>query len=125
MKFSPQQFAQAFVAVATEQPERCGEVVRRAAETLRHFEKEGQLHQFIPAIENEWKKKTGAKKFTVTSALPITTALAAALGTKEGDVVEAKLDQNLIAGVVIKENETRILDLSLRSRVQKLFEIQS
>ncbi|MFA6006640.1 MAG: F0F1 ATP synthase subunit delta [Candidatus Paceibacterota bacterium] len=134
MKFTPQQFANAFVEaiqearlLKTEPGSRASEaeIIARAADILKKAGKENKLPQIILAIESAWAKKTGARKFTLRSTLPLKDnaikSLTKALQLTDRDSVETHLDPHLVAGVIVSENESRVLDLSFRSRVNKLF----
>jgi len=126
MIFTPQQFAQAFISAFLDtKVEERENVIARTADVLKRSGKSKRIPQIISAIESVWHAKTGANKVMLHSALPLSTEsvqmMKVALGLKDQDVLEARVDPTLVAGVVINENDNRILDLSFRSRVNNLF----
>ena len=132
MTFTSQQFAKAFVGAVSEARRLKTGTGRQASETemivraAKILKKSGKVRQIIPAIEAAWAKKTGAKKVVIQSALPVKdiSKLVSTLALTKHDAVETIVDPSLIAGVIIKENDTRVLDLSFRSRVNQLFASQ-
>lgn len=127
-KFTPKQFAIAFVGALQETSEsERGGVIARAAKVLQETGNVGRITQISAAIENVWQEKTGAKKYSIVSALPMTDAekknFSERLKPTNKDYLEYATDSNLVAGVVVTENEGRVLDLSFTKRVAMLFKI--
>ncbi len=134
MKFTPKQFATAFVGAVLEarlpgpvlrSRASESELIARAVKVLRDSGSIGRMAQITEAIENVWQEKTGAKKYSITSALPMTDLekknFSEKLQPTGKDYLEYATDANLVAGVVVKENESRVLDLSFTKRVNALF----
>ena len=96
-----------------------------AAKVVRDAGATNKLPHILEAIETVWQEKTGAKKYSITSALSMSDAekknFSEKLKPTQNDYLEYATDANLVAGVIIKENESRVLDLSFTKRVANLF----
>lgn len=126
MKFTPKQFATAFVSVlqGADTNARVA-IITRAAKVLKDSVVTNKLPKIIEAIENVWQEKTGAKKYSIISALPMTETekkkFLSKLQPTINDYVEYIMNPNLVAGLIIKENDCRVLDISFTKCVAGLF----
>ena len=126
MKYTPKQFALAYVSAIQGADVKERElVIKRAAKILKDTGGARKIKAITEAIEEVWQDKTGAHKYSVVSALPLESSvqkqLSEKLKSKDGDIFEYSMGPALVAGLIIKENRDRVLDMSFTNRVTKLF----
>lgn len=125
MKFTAEQFAKALVSVYMAPGSSKNEILHRAAELLKENGALRRVPRVLLALEYAWQKKTQAKKVTIESALPLSATekekCRQLSKVTDKDVLEFQVKSELIAGVIVRENEARMLDFSFRSRIKRLF----
>ena len=78
--------------------------------------------EIIALAEGLFLKKTGNKKIVLETARPLNSRSVFKKIKKEGDIIEEKINPELIAGIKIIVNNSRQLDFSLRKKLQQIFQ---
>lgn len=111
MKYSAKQYARAII----------GAKKFNAANFFRALEKNGdtkKLKEITVLVEKMLLAKTGNKKITLETARPLQKEIRVG---KKGDVVEEKINPDLIAGMKIMVDGERQLDFSLLKKLNEIF----
>jgi len=90
---------------------------------LKLLEKNGDMKKakdIVALAENLFIKKTGRRKIILESARKVDKKEILKSFERQGDIVQEKIDKNLIAGIKITIND-RQLDYSMRKKIQELF----
>jgi F0F1-type ATP synthase delta subunit len=66
-------------------------------------------------------KKTGRKKIVVEVARNQGSASMLKSLAKKGDIIQEKVEASIVAGVKITINDEQQLDVTLKSKIEKLF----
>jgi|GEM_PF-1815668 len=81
---------------------------------------EKKLKEILKLAEKLYFKTTGYKKVVIETARKLDTEKLEKELVKAGDVVEKKINKNLIAGVKIVVNEERQLDYSFANKLNEI-----
>ncbi|OGZ63909.1 MAG: hypothetical protein A3A98_01315 [Candidatus Staskawiczbacteria bacterium RIFCSPLOWO2_01_FULL_40_39] len=123
MKQKAKNYAAALVdSLATVKPGREKSIV---ANFLKLLEANGDMKkakEIIALAEGLFLKKTGNKKIVLETARPLNSRSVFKKIKKEGDIIEEKINPELIAGIKIIVNNSRQLDFSLRKKLQQIFQ---
>ena len=90
---------------------------------LKLLEKNGDMKKakdIVALAENLFIKKTGRRRIILESARKVDKKEILKSFERQGDIVQEKIDKNLIAGIKITIND-RQLDYSMRKKIQELF----
>lgn len=90
---------------------------------LKLLEKNGDMKKakdIVALAENMFIKKTGRRKVLLESARKVDKKELLKSFERQGDIVQEKIDKDLIAGIKITIND-RQLDFSMRKKIQELF----
>lgn len=103
---------------------------KKSKEVLSGFvkllEKNGELkriNEIISLAEKEILKKTGSKKITIQVARSLDLGDFLKVFRKNGNIVKEKISPELLAGVKIIANDEKQLDYSLKSKLDKVFNV--
>ena len=75
----------------------------------------------IDLAQGYYLKKKGNKKIILETARSVNSKNTLKLLSKEGDIVEEKINPELIAGIKIIINSEKQLDFSLRRKLEEIF----
>lgn len=125
MKYSPKLYAQAFAELAW-QPMDQREEARLVENFLKLIERNGdsgKLQKILQETEKALRMKTGRRKVTVETAREAAQGAASFLKSflKKNDVVEERINPDLIAGIKVTIDEGVQFDGSLKNRLDSLF----
>lgn len=90
---------------------------------LKLLEKNGDMKKakdIVSLAENMFIKKTGRRKVLLETARRLEKKEILKSFERAGDIVQQKIDKNLIAGIKITVNDKQ-LDFSMRKKIQELF----
>lgn len=124
MKHDPRAYAKALAAVASGplSPAKEKEIVRNFTRIVTERAGRTQLPKFLAAAEKAMREKTGVRKVSIASARPLKNATDEFKKILRGsDVIEEKVDAELVAGVKITIDDSRQFDGSLRRKLDALF----
>ncbi|MGC9599522.1 MAG: F0F1 ATP synthase subunit delta [Minisyncoccia bacterium] len=99
-------------------------IVRRFIALVRQNGDEAHLRKLVEEAARFVRGKSGVRKMTIETArsLPATQKRALRALTKQGDVIEEKIDPELVAGVRVLINDELQFDGSLKGKLDKLFQ---
>jgi len=124
MKNDPKLYAKALAAVAAGplDPEKEERLVRNFLRLIQERGAIKQLPKIIAAAEKALRQKEGVRKVTIESARPLGNARAT-FGQilKQSDIVEEKINREIVAGVKITLDDSRQFDGSLAHKLNRLF----
>lgn len=80
-----------------------------------------RIEEIISLAENLFSKRTGKRKVILEMARKIDTKNLVKQFLKEGDLLEEKINTELIAGIKIIVNNNQQLDFSLQKKLQEIF----
>ena len=85
----------------------------------------GAIHKILAVTEKVVREKTGARKFVFETARPLGKLLDRLRKelTKPSDVIEEKINPEMVAGVKITVNDEREFDGSLKQKLDRLFKV--
>ncbi len=98
-------------------------IVRRFIALVRKNGDEAHLRKLVEEAARFVRGKSGVRKMTIETARSLPAAQKQALQalTKPGDVIEEKIDPELVAGVKVLINDELQFDGSLKGKLDKLF----
>ena len=125
MHYKPQFYARALsesLHARMSEKEKESLVKNFVARVLRHGDGE-DLKKIIAEVERMIREKQGIRKVTIETARPQKFNAHKLFGKflEKSDVVEMIMNPNLVAGVKIIVNDEQELDMTLKSKLQKLF----
>lgn len=77
--------------------------------------------EIIALVETLLLKKSGNKKIILETARKVDIKNLVKSFVKKGDIVEEKINSQLIAGIKIIVNSNKQLDFSLKNKLEKIF----
>ncbi len=124
MKYSPQIYARAFSEVVSEPS-----ADKKAVDLVKNFlalvvknNDQHQLKKIYARTEKMMREKTGKRKVAVETARQVKNLKSALKEIiKEGDIVEEKVNPDLIAGLKIILNDEMQFDGSMAKKIKNLF----
>ena len=125
MKYAPKIYARAFAEIAAEKMS-ANEEKKIIGNFLSLIKKNGDwrsLEKIIGESEKNLAVKNGLKRILIETAreLPRETEKLTSQIAGKNDLVERKINPELIAGARITVNDTEELDMSLARKLQKMF----
>ncbi len=125
MKYRPEIYARALTALAQNQPQKIAEYFRNFMIVLRRNGDLPALKKITARVEALVIRAHGGRKIIFESARELPAEQLKQLTQKfsSRDVIEAKINPDLIAGVRIKIDGEAIVDATLKRKLKKLFEI--
>jgi F-type H+-transporting ATPase subunit delta len=125
MKISSKQYAKALIESLEEKKGEEKEVVERFLAFVGAVGQTSRLKEILEIFEGQWDNKYGIVKAEVVSANPIDKKMKKVLekmiieagAGKKIDVVE-KVDKGIIGGIILRYGD-KVLDLSLRNKLEK------
>lgn len=125
MKYSPKIYARALVDVIlrTQEEHKKNELAGKFLEMLKKRGDLKQLKKIIFESERLLQKKTGLRKIIIEFARPLRTSKMDFLGhiVKKGDMIEERINPELVAGIKIILNGDMQFDGSLKRKLDLLF----
>ena len=125
MKYRPELYAKAFAEVAAGKhtPAEKAKLVKNFFAIILKNNDTHELKKIFGAAEKMMRGKTGIRKITIESARETKKSPRAILKhfLKKTDVVETKINPDLVAGIKIIINDNEQFDGSLRRKINKLF----
>jgi F0F1-type ATP synthase delta subunit len=106
----------------TEGPERSRRIVNNFVKILINAGLERKSKEILDLAEDMLLVKNGKRKITFETARKITSSQQKMLDNvvKKGDIVNEKINPELIAGIKIIINESKQFDASMQSKLQKI-----
>ena len=97
-------------------------IAKNFLELVRKNGDEGHMKKILEEASRFARGRSGVRKVTLESARSLKPSQRAALAgfMKHGDVLEERIDPDLIAGIKIVVNDEMQFDGSLRSKLNKL-----
>ena len=125
MHYKPQLYARAFAESvhARMNVKEKSALVKNFVEAVKRHGDGDNLKKIIAEAERMIREKQGIRKVTIETARPQKFDAHKLFGKflEKSDVVEMKVKPNLVAGVRITVNDEQELDMTLKSKLQKLF----
>jgi F0F1-type ATP synthase delta subunit len=127
MKYFPHVYAKALVEILSVPKGSAGkktddEIAKNFLALVRRNGDESHLRRILEEASRFARGKSGMRKVTLESARPLRPPQRAALAgfVKPGDVVEERIDPELVAGIKIIVNDEMQFDGSLRNKLNKV-----
>ncbi|MFA5247790.1 MAG: ATP synthase F1 subunit delta [Patescibacteria group bacterium] len=128
MKIAPKQYATALLESLDENSGKKKEVAARFAESLIDDGQISKLKEIMEIFDDLWNKKNDLVKAEIISANSLSKEMQKSLkdlltkisGGNKVEVTE-KIDKHLLGGTILRYGD-RILDLSLKNKIEKLKE---
>lgn len=124
MKYSPKIYGQAFAEIAKniKTPQEKEDLIKKFLALLEKNGDMARIQEIIKQTEKILRQKSGIRKITIESARPIGKINKKEIGKiiKESDIVEEKLNPDLIAGIKIIINDELQFDGSLSKKIKCL-----
>lgn len=124
MKHSPQIYAKAFSGIASEPSadKRANVLVKNFLKLVEKNNDQRQLKKIFQEAEKLVREKTGKRKIILETARPVKKLDGAVKKfIKKGDILEEKINPDLIAGLRIILNDERQFDGSMAKKIKQLF----
>lgn len=124
MKYKPTIYAQALAeAIIENKGKGEAEMLKNFLALVRRNGDESQLRKIVDEADRLIRRSTGVRKVVVESARPLKKPAATLLKNflKEGDVVQEKVNPELVAGMRITLDDELQFDGSLKGKLDKLF----
>jgi F0F1-type ATP synthase delta subunit len=124
MKYAPKFYAKALAEVAAGQlsPAKEKEIIENFTKAVMDRGGRKQWPKIIAAAEQAMREKEGLRKVTVESARPLKNAESDLKGfIRKEDILEEKVDPEIIAGIKITLDDARQFDGSLSRKLNRLF----
>jgi F0F1-type ATP synthase delta subunit len=125
MKYPPQIYAKAFWEAAKNlrSAEKQTALIKKLIEIAVKNGDGPHLQKIAASAEKIMRAETGKQKIIAESARPLKERLTelAKLIAGPGEVIEEKINPELVAGIKITVNEERQFDWSLKRKLDKLF----
>jgi len=127
MKYAPHTYAKALVEALTASggsKEKDDALSKNFLALVRKNGDEGRLKKILEEASRFARGKSGVRKITIVSARELTGAQEAEMARfiKAGDVVERRIEPELIAGVKIVINDELQFDGSLKNKLNKVLQ---
>jgi F0F1-type ATP synthase delta subunit len=122
VKYSPQIYAKAFSAIATKSSVKDNILLRNFLALIKKNNDQHLLKKICARVEKLIREKTGRRKIVIEIARPVKN-LDDATGkiTRKDDLVEEKINPDLIAGIRIVVDDERQFDGSMAAKIKRLF----
>lgn len=124
MKYSAKTYAQAFTAAVGKPlaPEQEHAIIKNFLALIKKNGDSYNLKKIVAKAEKLLRAKTGKRKVIVETARPVK-KLETLLRTitKKSDIIEERVNPDIIAGVRVTVNDEEQFDGSLKRKLQKLF----
>jgi F0F1-type ATP synthase delta subunit len=124
MKYAPKLYAKALAEVAAGHlsPAKEKEIIQNFTKAVMDRGGRKQWPKIVAAAEQALREKEGLRKVTVESARPLKDAQSDLKGfIRKEDVLEEKVDPEIIAGIKITLDDARQFDGSLSRKLNRLF----
>lgn len=133
MKYLPRTYARAFAEAAASVPKgRESEIINNFLFLIKKSGDLAHIGKIVELAEEAVLKNSGHDKWIVESARLLKASFASGGSLKDvrglfknlikhGDILEEKINSELIAGVRITQNGERQFDGSLRAKIEQLF----
>jgi F0F1-type ATP synthase delta subunit len=126
MKYKPKEYAEALVELflAKGADEREKEIAANFVKFIKKNGDEGKADKIILYAKDLFIKKTGRRKITLETARKIKPFQKEFLDffIQKGDIVEEKINKELIAGIKIIIDNQRQLDASMLKKINNIFQ---
>lgn len=127
MKYAPHVYARALVEVLSVPEGSAGKrtdaaIAKNFLELVRKNGDEGHLKKILQEASRFARGMAGVRKVTLESARALTPSQRAALArfVKRGDVLEERVDPELVAGIKIVVNDETQFDGSLKTKLNSI-----
>ncbi len=125
MKYAPHTYAKALVevlAVSDGSKSRDDELAQNFLALVRKNGDESHLKKILEEASRFARGKSGVRKITIASARELSSAQQKAMDhfVKPGDVVERRINPDLVAGVKITVNDEMQFDGSLKTKLNNV-----
>jgi F0F1-type ATP synthase delta subunit len=122
MKHSPQIYAKAFSEIVMRSPVKKADLVKSFLTLVKKNNDQYLLKKIYEQAEKNVREKTGKRKLVVEIARKAKGLDAAVRKiAKKSDIVEEKINPDLIAGIKITINDEMQFDGSMSRKIKKLF----
>lgn len=125
MRYSPKQYAAAFLAsLAESSPKLRKDLIRRFLFAIIRRGDQRHLPAIIREIEREHLRERGVTVAEITSASPLPATVKRHIAAKLGkrSQIRERVDPHVIAGLRIIANENTLIDASAASLLKRMFE---
>ena len=123
MKYAPKTYAKAFAEVAAALP--AGQektVINNFIATIKKNGDMLHIDKIVYLAEKMFLEKNGRSVWTAETARPLKNLRSMLKGVVEnGDVLEEKIDKNIVAGIRLTRNDEAQFDASLKTKIESLF----
>jgi F0F1-type ATP synthase delta subunit len=124
MKYSPSIYARAFSEIVSppSADKKAGVLIKNFLTLIRKNNDQHQLKKIFSQIEKTVREKTGKRKLMVETARPfkkLDSAIKKVI--RKDDIVEEKINPDLIAGLKIILNDEIQFDGSMQKKIKSLF----
>ena len=124
MKFTPQQYAQAFWQVADEAPEKeYSVIVLSFISAIKKYGDSGRADKIIQSIEEYKVKRDGGNVINIEYARQQPGKMTSKIekSFEKKDLIQTRINKSLIAGVRVTISGEQELDLTMRRKLSRLF----
>jgi F0F1-type ATP synthase delta subunit len=123
MNISAENYAQTFVDLLSDDPNQPDKLVVSFCRVLWENNDFKKAEKIISRIEELLLKKEGRRKIEIYSVKPLAEKILAEFRKyfRPDDKIENKINKNLLAGIKIMINGNRLIDVSLRKKINILF----
>jgi F0F1-type ATP synthase delta subunit len=121
MKYKPKTYAQALVSAILEKRVEEKKIAYNFLVLLQKNQDMKKANEILVLAEKILLQKTGNKKITFQTARKLQSKDAVKLFVKKGDMIQEKINSELIAGIKIIVNDETQLDFSLKNKLEKIF----
>jgi F0F1-type ATP synthase delta subunit len=120
MKYPVHAYADAFLSLIEEHPEKKGEIVKGFARTLRSSGDAENADKIIACVEEKMARKEGRAKIKIYSARILPDALIQKIKNTFGkdSLVSHVIAPEIIAGVKIVVNDEIMIDATLKKKLE-------
>jgi len=123
MRYTPETYAQGFLELLKEHPEKEEDIIHRFRDVLI---KKGDIqfaNKIISAVESHYTHEQGGRNIVIESARTLSVAQQEALSSfmNDKDSVRTKITPSVIAGARITIDDEQMIDVTLSRRLHKLF----
>ncbi len=123
MKYKTKEYAKALADIISKEPSQSEQtkIVKNFLDFLKKNNDEKKAKEIIAMAQSMHLKKSGKRKVTIETARKINAKELIKPFLKDGDVVEEKINKELIAGIKIIVNSEAQLDFSMLRKINNLF----
>lgn len=123
MKYKPKEYAKALVELLLIKGADEKEIAINFIKFLKKNGDESKIDKIILYAKDLFIKKTGRRKVTLETARKIKSFQKEFMDSfiQKGDIIEEKINKDLIAGIKIIVNNERQLDASMLKKLQNIF----